>query len=212
MISSHNNRKNTVEILENIPNKILKYAAETGVSKNKLIQGDNLKALKSLLINYRLKGKINLIYIDPPFATNGIFRIGKNRANTISKSNDDNIAYSDTLIGSEFLEFLRKRLVLLKELMSDNASIYLHIDYKIGHYVKILMDEIFGKENFRNDIARIKCNPKNFQRKAYGNIKDLILFYSKSKDSVWNDPKIHFTNEDIKKLFKKFSFFLSRKS
>ncbi|HBG35923.1 MAG TPA: site-specific DNA-methyltransferase, partial [Treponema sp.] len=77
------------------------------------------------------------------------------------------------------------------------------IDYKIGHYVKVLMDEIFGIENFKNDITRIKCNPKNFSRKAYGNIKDLILFYGKSKNTIWNDPREIFTEEDIKKLYKK---------
>ncbi|MBU2068172.1 site-specific DNA-methyltransferase, partial [Patescibacteria group bacterium] len=139
----------------------------------------------------------------PPFATNGNFRIGKDRANTISQSNGDSIAYSDTIVGTDFLEFLRERLIFMRELMSDKGSIYLHIDYKIGHYVKIIMDEIFGKKNFRNDITRIKCNPKNFNRKAYGNIKDLILFYSKSENQKWNDPKILYTEDDIVKLFKK---------
>ena len=92
---------------------------------------------------------------------------------------------------------------MLRELLSEQGSIYLHIDYKIGHYVKIIMDEVFGVENFRNDITRIKCNPKNFQRKAYGNIKDLILFYSKTQNPIWNDPKEELTKEDIDKLFKK---------
>ena len=122
---------------------------------------------------------------------------------TISSCLDDETAYTDDLTGGDFLEFLRERLILIKELMSDRASIYLHIDYKIGHYVKIIMDEIFGSENFKNDITRIKCNPKNFKRKAYGNIKDLILFYSKSRNNIWNEPKEKFTKEDIKRLFKK---------
>lgn len=65
------------------------------------------------------------------------------------------------------------------------------------------MDEIFGKENFKNDITRIKCNPKNFNRKAYGNIKDLIHFYSKSKKLIWNTPYTKYTEEDIAKLYKK---------
>ena len=65
------------------------------------------------------------------------------------------------------------------------------------------MDEIFGMENFRNDITRIKCNPKNFQRKAYGNIKDMILFYSKTKNIIWNEPKLPFSEQDKEKLFKK---------
>ena len=65
------------------------------------------------------------------------------------------------------------------------------------------MDEVFGIENFRNDITRIKCNPKNFDRKAYGNIKDMVLFYSKNKTPIWNDPRELFTEDDISKLFKK---------
>jgi adenine-specific DNA-methyltransferase len=65
------------------------------------------------------------------------------------------------------------------------------------------MDEIIGIENFKNDISRIKCNPKNFKRKAYGNIKDMILFYTKSKLYTWNEPKDKLTEEDLKRLFKK---------
>lgn len=172
-------------------------------SSNKLIQGENFNVMKALLKQYNLKSKIDLIYIDPPFATNNVFTIGKDRVSTISINKNDELAYYDNLTGFKFLEFLRERLILAKELMSDNASIYLHIDYKIGHYVKIIMDEIFGAENFRNDISRIKCNPKNFERKAYGNIKDMILFYSKTKDYIWNTPKISYTDDDIKKLFKK---------
>ena len=180
----------------------LKVAAGRG-AKNKLIHGNNLAVLKALLDDHELAGKIDLVYIDPPFATNGQFKIGEDRANTISSSNGDSIAYSDTLIGAEFLEFLRERLILLRELMSEQGSIYLHIDYKIGHYVKLIMDEVFGRENFRNDIARIKCNPKNFNRKAYGNVKDLILFYSKAHNPIWNDPKMPFTDGDKERLFKK---------
>lgn len=171
--------------------------------KNKLIFGDGLKVLKALLDNYNLKSKVDLIYIDPPFATNNNFTIGETRVSTISNSHSDNIAYSDNLTGELFLEFLRERLILIRELMSDKASIYLHIDYKIGQYVKVIMDEIFGVDNFRNEITRIKCNPKNFRRKTYGNIKDMILFYSKSKNNTWNEPKDKFTKEDIERLFKK---------
>ena len=105
--------------------------------------------------------------------------------------------------GDEFLGFLSERLVLLRELLSDRGSIYLHIDYKIGHYVKVLMDKIFGMENFRNDISRIKCNPKNFARIGYGNVKDMILFYSKSANPIWNEPYQAYDESDIEKLFPK---------
>ena len=142
--------------------------------KSILIQGDNLDGLYYLLNEKNLKGKIDLVYIDPPFATGGNFTITDGRATTISNSKNGNIAYTDTLKGKEFIEFLKVRLFLLKELLSKQGSIYLHIDYKIGHYVKVMMDEVFGIESFRNDITRIKCNPKNFDRIGYGNIKDLI--------------------------------------
>ena len=171
--------------------------------ENLLIKGDNINTLNFLLKEKNLKGKIDLIYIDPPFATNGNFTITDGRATTISNSKNGKIAYSDKLVGTEFIEFLRERLILLKELLSDKGSIYLHIDYKVGHYVKIMMDEVFGIENFRNDITRIKCNPKNFKRIGYGNIKDMILFYTKSNNPIWNEPKEPYTQEDIIKLFPK---------
>ena len=171
------------------------------VTGNKLIQGDNLPVLRSLLDEYR--GKVALIYIDPPFATNGKFRVGNTRTGTVSSSNEDVVAYQDKLVGAEFLDFLRERLVLLRELLADNGSIYLHIDYKTGHYVKVLMDEVFGQRNFRNDITRIKCNPKNFPRKGYGNVKDLILFYSKSDSLIWNDPQVPVLEKDKERLFRK---------
>lgn len=171
--------------------------------KNLLIHSDNLGGIEFLLKNKNLGGKIDLIYIDPPFSTNGNFTITNGRASTISNSKNGDIAYSDKLKGKEFISFLRDRLVLLKDLLSEQGSIYLHIDYKIGHYVKVMMDEVFGIENFRNDITRIKCNPKNFNRIGYGNIKDMILFYSKSAKPIWNEPKEKYTQKDIEKLFKK---------
>jgi len=171
--------------------------------QNLLIKGNNIQGLNFLLENEKLKGKIDLVYIDPPFATNGNFTITDGRASTISNSRNGDVAYSDKLIGEEFIKYLRERLVLLKELLSEQGSIYLHIDYKIGHYVKVMMDEIFGIENFRNDITRVKCNPKNFNRLGYGNIKDLILFYTKSLNPIWNEPREKYTEKDLEKLFPK---------
>ena len=170
---------------------------------NLLINSENIKALNFLLNEKNLKGKIDLIYIDPPYATGGCFTITDGRATTISNSKKGNIAYKDTLKGEDFINFLKDRLILLRELLSDNGSIYLHIDYKIGHYVKVMMDDVFGIENFRNDITRIKCNPKNFERIGYGNIKDMILFYTKTSKAIWNEPKEKYTEKDIEKLFPK---------
>jgi adenine-specific DNA-methyltransferase len=172
------------------------------MSNNLLIQSENLQGLNYLL-DHGFKGRIDLVYIDPPYATGGNFTITNGRATTISNSKNGDIAYSDTLKGTDFIEFLRARLVLLRELLSDCGSIYLHIDYKIGHYVKVMMDEVFGIENFRNEITRIKCNPKNFDRIGYGNIKDLILFYSKSSNPIWNEPRKKYSEKDLENLFSK---------
>lgn len=176
---------------------------ELNYNESMLFMGDNFEVLSILLNNFR--GKINLIYIDPPFNTDQEFFVSENgRANSISHSKNDIVAYSDKMSTDEYLEFIRERLILLRELLSDNGSIYLHIDYKIGHYIKIIMDEVFGKENFKNDIARIKSNPKNFYRKAYGNEKDLILFYTKNyKNNIWNDIKVPLDENEIAERFSK---------
>ena len=105
---------------------------------------------------------------------------------------------------SEYTEFIRERLILLRELLSENDFIYLHIDIKIDHYVKIIMDEIFDIDNFKNDITKIKSNPKNFMRKAYGNQKDVIYFYAKNKDkNIFNNATIQLDENDKAKMFKK---------
>ena len=173
--------------------------------ENILIQGDNLSTLNLLLENPEIKGKIRLVYIDPPFSTNQVFKRGNGRTATISRSEHDAIAYRDTLNGPEYLEFLRERLVLLKRILASDGAIYVHIDCKMGHYVKVIMDEIFGPEKFINDITRIKCNPKNFARKGFGNVKDMVLFYSKTAQYIWNDPREDLTEKDVRRLFTKVS-------
>ncbi len=144
---------------------------------NALYYGDNKYILAALLQNPAIRGKVRLIYIDPPFATNSVFQ---------SRTQGD--AYGDLLIGAQYLEFLRERLILLRELLSEDGSIYVHLDENMAFQAKVVMDEIFGSKNFRNWITRKKCNPKNYTRKTYGNISDYILFYTKSDNYVWNRP------------------------
>lgn len=129
MILQYPNKRTEEQIL--LETNKLNLGSIFGGGKNKLIKGDNLKVLKTLLEDFHFKGKVDLIYIDPPFATNNHFTIGDERVSTISNSKNDKTAYKDELVGSEFLEFLRERLILLRELLSDQGSIYLHIDYKI---------------------------------------------------------------------------------
>ncbi|MFN8649297.1 site-specific DNA-methyltransferase [Streptococcus sp.] len=141
---------------------------------NKIIFGDNLQVLKTL-VEMKHRGElknadgtdgVRLVYIDPPFATKQDF------------SNKDSKAYSDKLAGAEFLEWLRKRLILLREVLSDNGVIYVHMDYRKIHYIKVLMDEIFGEGNFRNEIiwcyAGGGISKKDFPKKH-----DVIYRYSR---------------------------------
>jgi adenine-specific DNA-methyltransferase len=197
-------KKSKADILQNTkPVKFKPITTPDNNAQNMLIQGDNINVMQALLQQHHLRNKINLVYIDPPFATNTVFRGSDARMSHVSISNTDEIAYTDTRKGAEYLEFMRERLIFLRELMADTASIYVHIDYKIGHYLKIIMDEVFGVRNFRNDIARIKCNPKNFARKAFGNIKDLILFYTKTDKYTWNEADVPKSEQEIKRLFSK---------
>lgn len=151
---------------------------------NRLYLGDNVGVLRTLLDDNSVCGKVRLIYIDPPFATGAVF-----------ESRSGRHAYEDLTHGANFLEFLRQRLILLRELLHDGGSIYVHLDEKMAFPTKVVMDEIFGASNFRNFITRQKSNRKNFTRKQYGNISDYILFYSKTSEYVWNRPFEDWTDD-----------------
>ncbi len=142
---------------------------------NRLYFGDNLHVLAGLCNDPTVRNKVRLVYIDPPFATQTTFH---------SRNLDH--AYEDTLTGAEFIESLRWRLILLRELLADDGSIYLHLDEKMVFHAKIVMDEVFGYDRYRNCITRKKCNPKNYTRLKFGNVSDYILFYTKSENYVWN--------------------------
>jgi len=203
MFLNYEGKRSPDEILNSIEETELKFVSGIPQAKSMLINGENLTVMKYLIDTLKLRGKVDLVYIDPPFGTNNEFRMNDCKANSISRSRGDELAYDDSLINEKYLEFIRERLILLRELLSDKGSIYLHIDYKIGHYVKILMDEVFGKKRFINDLTRIKCNPKNFDRSGFGNVKDTILFYSKTNEYIWHPPRTSYTEEDLSRLFNK---------
>ncbi len=148
--------------------------------KNIIAFGDNLQFLKTIdenkdtLIKNKVKGKVKLIYIDPPFATEEDF---KNKSGTK--------AYNDKAKGAEFIEFLRRRLIVAKEILADDGSIYVHLDTKKSHYIKVVLDEVFGENNFLNEIIW-KRTSAHSDSKNYGRIHDVILFYRKGSSSIWN--------------------------
>ncbi|MEA2074824.1 MAG: site-specific DNA-methyltransferase [Euryarchaeota archaeon] len=148
---------------------------------NKLIFGDNLQVLKALMDNPEVydkntgRGKVRLIYIDPPFATRQEFR-----------GSQDQKAYQDKIVGAQFMEFFRKRLVFLRELLADDGSIYVHLDWKKVHYVKSLIDEIFGENNFIREIIWRIGWVSGFKSVANNWVRnhDTLLYYGKNKDQV----------------------------
>lgn len=191
---SYKGKQDARSILNTNPPKIITAWPEVTPyqreSLNRLYYGDNLPILSSLLRDPAVCGKVRLIYIDPPFATNSVFQ-----------TRDQNVAYSDLLAGPHSIEFLRKRLIMLRELLADNGSIYIHLDENMAFHIKIIMDEIFGKKNFRNWITRKKCNPKNYTRKTYGKVSDFILFYTKTDSYFWRRPVEGWTSEKAMKEY-----------
>ncbi|OGW56322.1 MAG: hypothetical protein A2Z09_02170 [Nitrospirae bacterium RBG_16_43_8] len=150
---------------------------------NMLIFGDNLQVLKTLL-QMKEKGKlknadgtpgVRLIYIDPPFGTGDEYSISKGAS-----------AYSAKTMGAKFIEFLRKRLIFLREILAHDGSIYVRIDYHFGHYIKSIMDEIFGMENFQNEVVinRFKRQLSDITR--YNVATDSFFYYTISSESVFN--------------------------
>lgn len=160
------------------------------IEANSVILADNFYALKKLNENYR--GKINLIYLDPPYATGMDFQ-----------SRDLKHAYNDTLGTAAWLEFIRRRLILMKELLTDDGSIYVHIGHQMLFHLKIIMDEVFGADKFKNLIVRKKCSSKNYTKNQYPNLNDYLLFYSKNSSHKWNRPGIRVTDDWIKKEYPK---------
>ena len=158
--------------------------------RNKLIWGEN-KYIMASLLDQGFAGKINLIYIDPPFATGADFSIKMKVGDekwTKEASVIEEKAYRDTWGKGldSYLQMMYDRLVLMRELLADNGSIYLHLDWHVGHYMKLMLDEIFGKDNLRNEIIwryrRWPTKSRLFQR-----MHDTILWYTKSitQDYPW---------------------------
>lgn len=137
--------------------------------------GDNLQVMKTLLEMKKIGTLCNadgtngarLIYIDPPFATRQEFR-----------GTQDQKAYQDKIAGAQFLEFLRQRFVLLHRLLSDNGVMYVHLDYRKAHYAKVLLDDLFGEQNFMNEIAWC-YSERELATRHWNRKHDAILVYAK---------------------------------
>ena len=162
----------------------------TSIAANSFVLCDNYYGLHDLLAS---RTKVQLIYLDPPYGTGMDFQ-----------SRDLQHAYKDDLSPIAYLEYMRRRLILMREVLSDDGSIYVHIGHQMVAQLKILMDEIFGIQNFRNLITRKKCSSKNFTKNQYSNVNDYILFYSKTANYIWNKPGITPDTDWIDREYQKF--------
>jgi len=152
--------------------------------RNMIVQGDNLQFLKTCYLNHdpliknKIKGKIKLIYIDPPFGTGDEYG-GRN----------GEMSYSAKTMGAEFIEILRERLIYLRELLSDDGVIFIRLDYHFGHYIKIILDELLSKKNFKNEIFVNRTSRLKNEGRRYYTSFDSVLFYSKTDTYYFEQQK-----------------------
>ena len=162
--------------------------------KNMIVFGDNLQFLKTIyknddpIIKNKVKGKVKLIYIDPPFSTASDFE------NNIGQK-----TYSDKTKDTEFIEYIRKRLILAKEILSDDGSIFLHLDQRKVHYIKSILDEIFGENNFKNQVIWKRTSAHNDAGKFGINI-DFILYYTNSANYIWKQLFSVYTEKHLNRF------------
>lgn len=176
---------------------------------NRLIYGDNLLAMQALLAGdpstgmSSMRGKIDLIYIDPPFDSKADYRTKIHLPGTDIEQRPtviEQFAYSDTWKNGtvSYLEMMVPRLILMRELLSEQGSIYVHIDWHVGHYVKLIMDDIFGKDNFRNEIIwsySTLGRPKD----RFALKHDVIFVYGETKNTYFNEAgaKIPYSEDTV---------------
>ena len=163
--------------------------------RNMLIWGDNKLIMASLLRDF--KGKIDLIYIDPPFNVGADFTMKIPMGNVDEEIDKDQsslelVAYRD-MWGRGFdsyLQMMYERIVLMKELLTGNGSIYIHLDWRVIHYVKAIMDEVFGQANLINELIWVYTGPGTPNQRQFTRKHETILWYSKSDKWTFNENKI----------------------
>ena len=189
--------------------------------KNRLIYGDNLLTMQALLAGDpdtgmpSMRGKIDLIYIDPPFDSKADYRTKVEIPGATLDQKPtvlEQFAYADTWAGEvggqevkgtlAYLKYIYPRLTLMRELLSEKGSIYIHLDQHIGHYAKIMLDDIFGKQNFVSEIIWKKLATPKAQTRGFGNIHDTIFFYKKGGDNLFNEIKIEHEDEYLAVMYR----------
>lgn len=181
---------------------------------NRLIYGDNLMAMAALLAGDEntpsMRGKVDLVYIDPPFDSKADYRTKVSLPGLEVEQKPtviEQFAYSDTWSDgtASYLAMITPRLILMRELLSDKGSIFVHLDWHVGHYVKLVLDEIFGKDNFVNEIVWQRSSAHNDSKRAtsYGTIHDVLFWVKKSSKYIWNTQFSAYADEYVQKAYNK---------
>lgn len=179
------------------------YGEEVHGWINKIFWGDNLQVMSHLLKEYR--GKVDLIYIDPPFDSKADYKKQIKLKNTEIQNNSSSFEekqYTDIWSNDEYLQFMYERILLIRELLSPNGSIYLHCDYRKVHHLRMILDEVFGESNFINQIIwRRRTNTIKGTSNKFSTNTDYLLFYSKS-DNYFFDIQYEDYGDGYKERFK----------
>lgn len=179
---------------------------------NRLIYGDNLMAMAALLAGDEntpsLRGKVDLIYIDPPFDSKADYRTKVTLPGVEIEQKPtviEQFAYSDTWNDgtSSYLAMITPRLILMRELLADSGAVYVHLDWHVGHYVKLVLDEVFGKSNFKREIVWDRGNPSGGKAAANNWIHchDVIYYYGKTQEPYFNKIYEPYSDEYIAQRF-----------
>ena len=209
------------QVIERIERGMPLYEMETketigtNPKQNKIIRGECLSACAYL----KEQGiQVDLVYIDPPFASGADYakKVYIRRNPLVAKAIEqaeseldveelkafEEKMYGDVWDKERYLNWMYENLMAIKNVMSDEASIYVHLDYHIGHYVKILMDEIFGEDNFRNEIIWKRSTAHN-DSTGFANLHDCIFYYSKSSELYFDIPLVPYSQDYIERYYNK---------
>jgi DNA modification methylase len=173
--------------------------------RNKIFWGDNLQVMSHLLKQFR--GKVDLVYIDPPFDSKAEYKktieVKGHQAESSSTSFEEK-QYGDIWTNDEYLQFMFERLVLIRELLNESGSIYLHCDWNKSHHLRCLLDEVFGPSNFRNELYWYYYNKMPDSRKGvFPRATDTILWYAKDKSKAVFNPLTEKRDQPVKQLVRK---------
>lgn len=173
--------------------------------RNKIFWGDNLQVMSHLLKQFR--GKVDLVYIDPPFDSKAEYKktieVKGHQAESSSSSFEEK-QYGDIWTNDEYLQFMFERLVLIRELLNESGSIYLHCDWNKSHHLRCLLDEVFGPSNFRNELYWYYYNKMPDSRKGvFPRATDTILWYAKDKSKAVFNPLTEKRDQPVKQLVRK---------